>query len=303
MHFWKPLIIIPAITFVSFSFAYLYYSWKRNIKNINHSKKPADVYINPSEKYIDKRNIAFLKTYIESAHDYNSSVEPEFYDKEKYNEIMKLETNVLETVWKKRILFETTPRGNIVLFYDPFKQGFAYYSDQHIPYSILNAAAMKYVCVFRCRDFFVDEQVTPEYCPSALLSIRLQEEKKEAVYKKTKIDAMLGTKSGPFAKFKNYTKISDPIAASVAPKKTINLPKIAIPSKDTGGKEYACNKFIHLGKMSNWSILEKRNRKADVSVKESDIMAHLDSNPNAQKQVFNYRDFKKISSLSNAKPE
>lgn len=294
MHFWKPLIIIPAITFTTFSFAYLFYTWRRNIKTTK--KLSHIVETSPLEKYIDQRNRAFLRMYMESTHDYNSSVEPEFYNKEKYNDIMKQETNVLETAWKRRILFEATPRGNIALFYDPFKQGFAYYSDQHIPYAILNAAAMKYVCTFRCRDFFMDEQFTPEYCPSTLLSIRIQEEKKEAADKKTKIGTMLGTKSGPFAKFKNYTKVSDPIAASIAPKKNINMPKIAIPVKETkGDREYARNKFIHLGKMANWTLLEKRNRKVDVSVNASDVMAHLDSNPNAQKQVFNYRDFKKLN--------
>ena len=38
--------------------------------------------------------------------------------------------------------------------------GSSYYSDQNIvSYDILNAVAMKYVTIFRCRDFFIDETI------------------------------------------------------------------------------------------------------------------------------------------------
>jgi hypothetical protein len=204
---------------------------------------------------------------------------------------MKEEVNVLETAWKKRILFDSTPRGNIVLFYDPYKQGFSYYSDQHIPYSLLNAAAMKYCRLFRCRDFFMDEQVTPEYSPSTLLSQRIQEEKKELVEKKAKISAKIGSSTTAFAKFKNY---SNPMPTTKPSIQLTNLPRIAIPNTPVvSPKEYVKNKFIHLGKMANWNILLKKPKPKNISVNKSDIMGYLDSNTDVQKQVFNYRDYKK----------
>ena len=49
------------------------------------------------------------------------------------------------------------------MYYDLFKQGFGYYSnDSVVSYKILNAMAMKYVIVFFCRDFFMDEFVLNE---------------------------------------------------------------------------------------------------------------------------------------------
>lgn len=275
MHFWKPVF---ALTFVSFSVAYFYTIYK----DLQKKKKPLLKQTpNPEAKYISERKRSFLLSYIDKCADVNENIEPEFYDKDQYNSIMKEESNILETAWKKRILLDSTPRGNVVLFYDPYKQGFSYYSDQHIPYSLLNAAAMKYVCTFRCRDFFMDEEVTPEYSPSALLSLRIQEEKKELIEKKSK---MVG--SAVFAKFKNYTKVSDPISAAIIPNK---IQKISIPN--SGGKEYARNKFIYIGKLANWNILTKKVKVPDVAVRGGDILGYLGSNH--QKQVFNYRDYKK----------
>jgi hypothetical protein len=56
----------------------------------------------------------------------------------------------LEKMWRTRILFENTPRGNVIMFYDPYKLGFSFYCDQKIiSYDILNAIATKYVRMFR----------------------------------------------------------------------------------------------------------------------------------------------------------
>jgi hypothetical protein len=275
MHFWKPVL---ALTFVSFSFAYFYTIYK----NLQKKKKPLLKQTpSPEAKYISERKRSFLLSYIDKCVDVNENIEPEFYDKDQYNSIMKEESNTLETAWKKRILLDSTPRGNVVLFYDPYKHGFSYYSDQHIPYSLLNAAAMKYVCTFKCRDFFMDEEVTPEYSPSALLSLRIQEEKKESTEKKSK-----KIESTAFAKFKNYTKVSDPISAAIISNK---IQKVSTPN--SGGKEYARNKFIYIGKLANWNILTKKVKVPDVSVRGGDILGYLGEN--RQKQVFNYRDYKK----------
>ena len=69
-------------------------------------------------------------------------------------------------MWKKRILYQSIQRkdGQIVnlMYYDLFKQGFGYYSnDSVVSYKILNAMAMKYVIVFFV-DFFMDEFVLNE---------------------------------------------------------------------------------------------------------------------------------------------
>jgi hypothetical protein len=109
----------------------------------------AEPAIDPVDTYVADRKQKFVNT-TES-----TNIDPAFYDKTKYGEITR-DNNHLETLWKTRLMYEPTPRGSLIMFYDVFRQGFAYYCDTNcVPYSVLNAAAMKYVGVFYCRDLFL----------------------------------------------------------------------------------------------------------------------------------------------------
>lgn len=148
-----------------------------------------------------------------------------------------------ETLWKTRILFVATPRGNIIMYYDVYKLGFAYYSDtQSIPYSILNATAMKYVRQFQCLDFFMDDRVFPEFHVSPLISILLAEEKKNVENKNEKSTKFV-PKQGPFAKLKTYSKKTQ--EESETKSTEVVEPKI-----------YTTNRFICLGKIYNFKLLQ-----------------------------------------------
>jgi len=93
----------------------------------------------------------------------SSNILPIFYKKEELTEYMKTSNTEIEQIWKSRIQLTCTPRGNIVMFYDPYKMGFCYYSDQNIlSYDILNAVAMKYVMIYWCANFFIDEVILPD---------------------------------------------------------------------------------------------------------------------------------------------
>ena len=172
-----------------------------------------------TELFIEKRQKLFLKTFEDTNKDllqWNLNINYVFYSKSQYQEMIKDTKNPLEQQWKTRILFESTPRGSVIMYYDPFKLGFSYYSDQTIPYNILNAMAMKYVIHFRCRDFFIDEQVVPENTALPILKLLLEDkttngnpEKNE----KSKGDETIKQRlrNAPFAKFKNYNKISNKV--------------------------------------------------------------------------------------------
>ena len=88
----------------------------------------------------------------------NRNISPELYQ---YDNTSQNQESKEEHIWKQRILLQNTPNGNIAMFYDLYRQAFAYHSDSHISYSILNKCAMKYVRVFYCRDFFIDTTVLP----------------------------------------------------------------------------------------------------------------------------------------------
>ena len=101
----------------------------------------------------------FDSLFLKNESSVNFNIQPSLYKPETFENMDQVTEE--ENKWKHRILFENTPHGNIVMFYDLYRQAFAYYSDSHLNYSILNHCAMKYVRMFLCRDFFVDTTILP----------------------------------------------------------------------------------------------------------------------------------------------
>lgn len=233
--------------------------------------------------YEGKVKPLFLKfTDCENIKEYtnrNQNIDPIFYNRTELTKIMKVENNEIEQKWKRRVLMEYTPRGNIIMFYDAYKGGFSYYSDHTVvPIRILNIVAMKYVMRYFCMDFFVDEVALRDNT-SPFIRILDEEDKEEisktkrmfnSLSKNTKIDF----KDMPFLKLKN--------AESVI--KNDSVSKVV--------KEKRINKFVHLGKIYNYSIIQKKkiNQLSNINDFED------------QKYVFknvNYEDYKKQQKKSN----
>ncbi len=138
------------------------------------------------------------------------------------------------------------------MYYNVYKQGFAYYSDQSIPYPILNAVCMKYVIRYFCLDFFIDNSILPENMNSPLLKLIEDEDindraKKTNIMKKMSSDATtdFNNEKKPFAKLKNYN-----IQPS-NPKNKQSIEPVKVQTCDT-----YINKFIYMGKIANFSILQ-----------------------------------------------
>ena len=148
---------------------------------------------------------------------FSSNINSLVYNKRTFHQVLTDDTNELEKSWRSRIFIESTPIGNIVMFYDIFKQGFAYYSDQPIvSYDILNSVAMKYVSRFSCFDFFMDEYILVGHnlsLKSVFLEDDEDEKKKKEKEKENKLgcDLTADLKTAPFAKFKKYSVSSKPI--------------------------------------------------------------------------------------------
>jgi hypothetical protein len=178
-------------------------------------------------EYIEKETKKFLEKYHDN--DANNSIDHCFYNEDEYKKMMDSEDNYLEKYWQSRILFENTPRGNVIMYYDAYKSGFAYYSDASgLPYSLLNAVAMKYVRIYKCRDFFIDTHITPE--PSPFVKPAKKEEQKEQ---------KAVPKSKAFAKLKTYNNVSSKV--STEPESTPNF----------------SNTMINNGRIQNFSFLKK----------------------------------------------
>lgn len=193
----------------------------------HHKPPPPKSLTELCNDYIEKEKTKFLESYHHA--DANNSIDQCFYKEEDYRKMMDSEDNYLEKYWQSRILFENTPRGNVIMYYDAYKLGFAYYSDASgLPYSLLNAVAMKYVRTYKCCDFFIDTHITPE--PSPFVKPAKKEEPKEQ---------KAAPQSKAFAKLKTYNNVSSKIPQSTEP--TLNF----------------SNTMINNGRIQNFSFLKK----------------------------------------------
>lgn len=259
-----------------------------------------------TDLFIEKRQKMLLKTFTDKNKDllqWNLNINSGFYSKSQYQEMIKDPENTLEQQWKTRLLIETTPRGVVIMYYDPFKLGFSYYSDQTIPYNILNAIAMKYVIHFRCRDFFMDEHILPENTPLPLLKLLLEDKTandKSENSEKSKDDENIKQRlrNAPFAKFKNYNKNSSKVQENQN-KGEKKDEKDTTTEKKEPEKPKEQNRFISLGKTHNFKILQNvPKKKKAMAAFTSALASSLFENSSVQKEVFNYRDFKKMAATS-----
>jgi hypothetical protein len=123
----------------------------------------------PIQIYIEDKHSNFMDKWAK-LNDANSNIESCVYDNKQLESILSDKGNSLEQKWNSRILYESTPNGNIAMHYNMFKQCFNYYADnKSMTYHVLNAVAMKYCYVYRCRDFFIDEYVLEK--PSPLVNM------------------------------------------------------------------------------------------------------------------------------------
>jgi hypothetical protein len=231
-------------------------------------KSETEIYLLDKTNYFNEKKI-----HIQN----QSQIEPFFYDKQIYTETMKNPDNPYEKQWKTKILFENTPRGNVIFTYDIYKMGFCYFSDQQaITYDILNAIAMKYVITFRCLDFFIDEK----YHTSPFLELYEKEHLKE-----TKTQQRINRQNNTI---KNTLK-SQNTPLKIKTSKTNKPSKTDAPDSatDTATPPITIkNRFLYQGKITNFSFCQKIQKKRTAN-KPTIYNELFEKNPQ-----MSYRDFK-----------
>lgn len=243
--------------FIQYFFYYIFILYHKILQFISTIFQKKIEYINVEKIYYSKIIDKFQKT-----HENNKNIDALFYNKKEFNEFMKTPNNSLESIWKTRILLQSTPRGNIIMFYDAYKLGFSYYCDQNVvSYDILNTVAMKYVMTYNCYSFFIDELILPGK-ENPLITHYL-EDKKET------------KKNDSFIKLKNYTSET----------KTLSTVK-----KE---KEAMKNKFIYLGNMRNFKITQPIPKKNKINDFQSKLLDGISSN-------ISYNEFKRLKKPSSS---
>ena len=180
---------------------------------------------------------------------------------------------------------ETTPRGEILMYYDVNNKEFVYYSNnKNLPYRTLDAVARKYVCLHNVPSIYVD----------------IREEIKKGFEKcKNKANCVEPTttpspSSSLYAVYKNYksgaTAAADTNGIGKSSKKVILKDNV--------------NKFIFKGRIDDYALDVKAREKKENSSKtrncggSSDQEMHDEGNTNCEEKEkkeinISYSEFKK----------
>jgi hypothetical protein len=166
---------------------------------------------------------------------------------------------------KNNFVFEKTPLGNVIMYWNNSRESFEYYSDNTIPYRFLETIARKYVKTFNCRQIYVDmefelNEFERKQKEEDLRIKLLEEEESKIVLNQNNVELK---KKDVFAKFKNYNKESGTgkVNRGVAP------PKNSIPNNNTKKSDEKIilkensNRYTCEGKIANFNFLKKPDRK------------------------------------------
>ena len=162
------------------------------------------------------------------------------YSYKYYEEFEKMPNEDLNKEYIKsllnNVLFENTPKGNVIMYYDYDKESFIYYSDvKDICYLYLETVARRYAITFKCKKIVID----------------IQKEIEIATIKKDKqpIDNDIKKDNGIFASFKSYNKIGTRGSNNTKKKYII--------------REYA-NRYSYRGRISDYKFIKKEEYKMET---------------------------------------
>jgi len=271
--------------------------------------KKIETFLDLDQKYILPLKTRFLELYNNVDNKQrNSNIELTFYDKKEFSTCVMEIDNQLEKIWRSRIIFENTPRGNVIMFYDAYKLGFSFFCDQNVvSYDILNGVAMKYVRIFNCCDFFIDESITPINQSSPFIKLHFLEDEKKNKPGSLNNNGIDGNSA--FVKLRNYSKensekkqavitrgaedIKDSFFSQLFP--SINNSKNDVSDiSDKRIPEKMKNKFVYLGKIHNFKMTQPVPKKNRVLMNfTSSLMENIRIDSNVQRQRISYSDFKK----------
>ena len=245
---------------------------KSQEKSSKLQEKPKHILENEKELFQNTfQNSSTENIDKEDSRIYNVNIDQSLYDYKTHENHSSELFGRFEKEWSTRILFQNTNYGNIIMYYDLFRQAFAYYSDVQVNYSLLNLIAMKYVRIYSCRDFFVDSQVLPDDYINPFNQMKEDEIERERQKKKEKrVKMNLNLDSSVFVQKKKNNSSTD------------NATDTKTMGQEKTDKPIYKNNFRFLGKLNNFSFLQSISIKklkaaaAATESKSSTITDHYD---------------------------
>lgn len=175
-------------------------------------------------------------------------------------------------------LRETTPRGDIFMYYDTETKSFNYYSNsKNIPYSTLDAVARKYVCLHKDPSIYIDIRDEVQKGREKCLKqdkdnkLKLEKSKNKSESESRSGGILSSTKKSLFAAFKNYK----------TGRNTPNSLHNYDGKKETVVMKDNINKFVYKGTLDQYDddLKNHKNKKYSHS-DSSDVATYVDSGSN-----------------------
>jgi hypothetical protein len=137
------------------SFAASYYFYARHIHFEKRRQKLIELQqIDKKEKAQEKAEEKEKAEKAKAEEKEKIKYEDKYLEQYEKMESLVLSEDRLETL-KKTILFENTPLGNLIIFYNHSRESFTYYSDNAIPYRFLEVASRHYAIQNNCKSIHV----------------------------------------------------------------------------------------------------------------------------------------------------
>ncbi len=183
----------------------------------------------------------------------NENIDEFMYDYQDRKERLAEIGNIWEKCWHQRVLIEKMPDElqslsggrNIIMRFDPYSNAFQFYSDESVvPYDILNYIAIKYVVIYRCRDFFID---TLLHTSNSMYNEYLKQEDQSLVSKKIAKEL-----NGANVYVESTKKLGPTSFSNVMDKKLETVKK---ENQEKVARLYS-NSFVRLGKIADFNILQ-----------------------------------------------
>ena len=175
------------------------------------------------------------------------SYENKYYDKYDEMESEDLDEDYVKTL-KNNVLYEMTPKGRIIMYYDFEKESFIYYCDtKDVPYLYLETVARKYALTYHCKKIVVDIK----------RELDAAKETNIANDNKSKAQALVDAKKTDnlFASFKSYNR------KGTGGSKTMNKKFILRQN---------ANRYSYSGKVNTYSFLKRNEYKIEKPMDKMD---------------------------------
>ena len=172
------------------------------------------------------------------------SYENKYYDKFQEMESEDLEEDGVKSL-KNSVLYEITPKGRIIMYYDFEKESFIYHCDtKDVPYLYLETVARKYALTYHCKKIVVD------------IKKELELARETSVANENKSKLLIGVKAySLFASFKSYNRKGS------GGSKTINKKFILRQN---------ANRYSYGGKVSEFPFIKTNDYKLEKPMEKMD---------------------------------